>query len=528
MNLKRCFDIRQWLPSRRRTINEIDEEFQFHLQQRTRDSEAEGMEPAEARRDAERRFGDTRRYREQGEKVLNGHVRKQARASFAVGLAHDFHAAVRALRRRPGFTVAAVLTLALGIGANAAMFGVIKTVVLGPLPFKSPDRVVQLWDHSHSRSGPAAEELRMSQANFREYRNRNEVFSHFAAIMHTASVASGGEDRITRIPAAYVSSELFAMMGVVPIHGRTFGVEEDLDDARYAVILGHGYWQRELGGEDVIGHTIGLRRQVPGVRGYELAEYYVVGVLPPEFRVPPLRSGVDYGVLPEPELLFPFGLDTRAREERRWGGIRTVAQLREGVTVEQARTYLQGIANGIAEIAPETDAGVEVTVFSVGDLLRQEYGVALGFLWAATALVLLVACASVSSLLLGWGVARERELAVRAALGAGARRIFSQLLTEASVLAGTACVLGVLLAYWGIAALKVLTPEGVHRLDRVSLDVGVLWFAVGITLVSVLLVGLWPAARGARRDSSLKSSKPEVGAPRLPGRVHFAFWSPPR
>ncbi len=502
MNLKRCFDIRQWLPSRRRTLNEIDEEFHFHLQQRTLDSEAEGMEPAEARRDAERRFGDARHYREQGEKILHGHVRKQARASFLVGLAHDLRSAVRALRRRPGFTVAAVLTLALGIGANAAMFGVIKTVVLAPLPFKSPDRVVQLWDHSNRRAGPPEDELQMSIPNFREYRSRNDVFSHFAAIYYTGGVATGDEDRASVIPAAYVSADLFTMMGVAPFRGRTFRADEDLDGAGNVVLLSHGYWLRELGGEDVIGQTIPLWRYVQG-EGYLPSEYEVVGVLPPDFRMPPLRKGANYAVSQALELILPVGLDQGGyRTERRFGGIRTLAQLREGVTVEQARTNLQSIADGMAEIAPETEAGLEVTVFSVGDLLRQEYGVALGFLWAATALVLLVACASVSSLLLGWGVARERELAVRAALGAGARRIFSQLLTEATVLGGTACVLGVLLAYWGIAALKMFSPDGVHRLDQAGLDAGVLAFAVGVSLASVLLVGLWPAARGARRDSS--------------------------
>ncbi len=485
--------------------HDIDDELQFHLHMKARDLEAGPLSPTDAQDEAVNRFGDLEEIRTECVAIQSSVSRRRSRRSIMDSSLQDLHSAVRALRRRPSFTVAAVLTLALGIGANAAMFGVIKTVVLGPLPFKAPDRVVQLWDHSNARPGPLDEELLIPQPNFREYDSRNEVFSHFAAIMYTGGgVLSGREDRFTYIPAAYVSADLFTMMGVAPFRGRTFRADEDLDGAGNVVLLSHGYWLRELGGEDVIGQTIALRRFVQRGGGYHLAEYEVVGVLAPEFRMPPLRIGADYAVLPEPQVFLPFGLDMGEflHNWRGWGSIRTLAQLREGVTVEQARTNLQAIADGIAEIAPETDAGIEVTVFSVGDLLRQEYGVALGFLWAATALVLLVACASVSSLLLGWGVARERELAVRAALGAGARRIFSQLLTEATVLAGMACVLGVLLAYWGIAALKIFTPDGVHRLDQVSLDLGVLAFAVGISLASVLLVGLWPAARGARRESS--------------------------
>ena len=225
-------------------------------------------------------------------------------------------------------------------------------------------------------------------------------------------------------------------------------------------------------------------------------------MLPPDFHLPPLRLTGDYQVWTEPEVVLPLGLWTWGRLNRNWRSLITLAQLREGVTAEQARANLQAIAEGIAESDPETQAGLEVTVIPVGEMLRQQYGLALNFLWAATALVLLVACASVSSLLLGWGVAREQELAVRAALGAGARRIFSQLLTEAMVLAVVAGVLGVMLAYWGIAALKIFAPAGVHRLGQVSLDPGVLGFTLGVSLATVMLVGLWPALRGARRQSS--------------------------
>ncbi len=449
----------------------------------------------------------------------------------------DVKFALRALRRRPGFAAAAVLTLALGIGANAAMFGVIKTVVLAPLPFVAPERVVQLWDLRPNQERGAASQ--MSRLNFEDYEKLNDVFSHFAAVRKNTSVNRAHADRLEPLEAVHLSADLFDMMGVVPTSGRTFRPEEDKNGVGNIVLLTHAYWLRAFGGEEVIGQTIPLRRNGTGNRragipDFQELEYEIIGVLPPDFRLPPLLLRDVYAVWTEPEVVLPMGLWTYGdfvRNEgirRTYGLLRTLAQLREGVTVEQARANLQAIAAGIAESAPETEKGLKVTVIPVGEVLRQEYGVALGFLWAATALVLLVACASVSSLLLGWGVAREQELAVRAALGAGARRIFSQLITEGMVLATAAGVLGVLLGYWGIAALKILTPAGVHQLDEVSLDVGVLAFTLGVSLVTVVLVGLWPALRGARGRSSEVLKAGGRGAPRLPGRGHCECWSPPR
>ncbi len=418
-------------------------------------------------------------------------------------LVQDITWTLRGIRRQPMLFVTATVALALGIGANTAMFGVIKTVVLRPLHFRAPDRVVQLWDlRPTQRQGVEAP---ISLDNFRDYESLNDVFSHVAAVRATELYADHG-DRLELVTAFHLSADLFDMMGVVPAAGRTFLPDEDLEGVRPVVLLTHEHWQREFGGGDVIGRTIPLRRwewQRPAnsATNWVFADYEIVGVLSEDFRIPPLRMGSDYRVWGEPELVLPFGLWTWGRGSRGMYSIHTLAQLRDGVSVEQARANLQSIAAGIAESAPESETGIEVTVVPVGELLRQQYGVALGFLWGATALVLLVACANVASLLLGWGVSREQELAVRAAVGAGARRIFGQLITESLVLAVVAGVVGVLLAYWGIAALKTLTPGGVHRLDEVSLDLGVLGFSFGVSLVTVLLFGLWPALRGARHQS---------------------------
>ncbi len=450
-SLKRLFRRLRGVRSDNPVRGKVEEELTGHLDMLIEENLAEGMSPDEARAAARQRFGDYEGILTEGFHLRWGAVRAGRRSTFWDLLLQDLRHGVRSLARRPGFAAAAVLTLALGIGANAAMFSVIKTVVLAPLPFKDPDRVVQLWDvHSHQERDFAD---MMSRANFRDYKNLNEAFSHFAAVGWINTLYVDRENRFDLVKGVHVSADLFEMMGVVPTRGRTFWAEEDLEGVGTIVLLTHAYWLREFGGEKVVGRTIALRRWVPGVRpNLQELEYEIIGVLPPDFRLPPLLRDTVYGVWTEPDVVLPLGLHTWGGLERDMWSLYSLAQLRDGVTVEQARANLQAIAAGIAESAPDTEKGLEVMVVPVGELLRQEYGVALGFLWAATALVLLVACASVSSLLLGWGVAREQELALRAALGAGARRIFGQLITESMVIAAAAGVLGVLLAYWGIAA----------------------------------------------------------------------------
>ncbi len=472
----------------------IDDELRFHLLMKARDLEAEELSPEEARDEALSRFGDLEEIGSQCLAIQSAVSRQRSRRNIMDSFLQDLRSAIRGLLRRPGFAASAVLTLALGIGANAAMFSIIERVVLAPLPFVAPDRVVQVWDLL-----PAEErgvEARMSTRNFRDYENLNEVFSHAAAV-GVDWVYVDRESRHEYMEVVYVSADLFDMMGVMPVRGRTFRAEEDVRGVGNIVLLTHAYWLREFGGEEVIGRRISLRRRYVAKDhpNYQPEDYEIIGVLPPDFQLPPMSMDKRYGVWTEPGVVLPLGL-------WEWGGgLRALAQLREGVTVEQARANLRSIAAGIAESEPEYE-GLEVTVVPVGELLSREYGVALAFLWGATALVLLVACASVSSLLLGRGVARERELALRAALGAGARRIFRQLLTESTVIAAVAGVLGVLVAHWGIAAIKILAPAGVHRLDDAGLNVGVLGFTLCVSLVTVLLMGLWPALRGARRPSS--------------------------
>ena len=242
---------------------------------------------------------------------------------------------------------------------------------------------MQLWDLRPNQQ--LGIESPIALDNFRDYENRNDVFSHIAAVRPVDLYAAQG-DRLQAVQGLHLSSDLFGMMGVVPIAGRTFRADEDLEDVGPVVLLTHAYWLREFGGEDVIGQAIPLRRWVEGEpSNWVTAQYEIIGVLPSDFRVPPMRLRADYGVWTEPEVVLPMGLQTWGRGHRGTYSIRTLAQLRDGTTVEQARANLQAIAMGIAESAPESQTGIEVRVEPVGELLRQQYGVALGFLWRGCA-----------------------------------------------------------------------------------------------------------------------------------------------
>jgi putative ABC transport system permease protein len=306
----------------------------------------------------------------------------------------------------------------------------------------------------------------MPMGNVREYIAGSDVFSYIG-LVHSVNLYAEQGGRVEYVAAQYISADLFDMMRVVPMAGRTFRAEEDSEAVGEVVILTHAYWQTKFGGQDVIGNTIPLRRALADRDDWPEFEYEIIGVLPPDFTVPSARRASGYGVpgppvserfWTEPDVILPLGLDW-AHGPRYAQRFYMFAQLRDGVTPEQARQNLQPIADGMGESDPRL-RGREVALVPVEQVLLKEYGTALGFLGAATALMLFVACASVSSLLLGWGVAREQELAVRAALGAGARRIFSQLLTEATAIALAAGVLGVPLAYLGMGCGQALRACG--------------------------------------------------------------------
>lgn len=426
-----------------------------------------------------------------------------ARRSNALeSLWQDLRHAVRVLGRSPGVSGLVVLALALGIGANTAIFSVIDAVLLSPLPFERPERVVQIIDGFESQ--PNRDEVPLSFPNFRDY-ERAGSFRHVAAIRPNQFFHHDG-DEYPRVVGVHISSELLAMMGVEPVLGRGFLPEEDQLDPEPVAIVSHRYWQDEMGGDpSALGQSFTVSRWLQG-RGWQPMSPTVVGVMPQGFRLPALHIGDDYRVWTEPDFYLPLGNWDWGRGNRGMYSIRAVAELAPGVTLARAREEMAGIARGIAESDPDA-AGLFVRVVPLTEIREARYGPALLVLWGASALILLVVCANVASLLLGRALARERELAVRTTLGASRRRLFRLLFTESLALAALGTGAGIVLAHWGTALLKGLTPGDVHGLAEAGLDLQVLLFSVGAALVTVLLFGLGPALRGAQADpaESLRS-----------------------
>ncbi len=491
----------------------VDAEIEFHLDRLTDELMEKGMDRRAARAEAVRMFGDVEGRRRECNRLSLRRTRRGEHRDMISSILQDVRYGLRTLRTSVGFTCVAVLTLALGVGANTAMFSVIDAVLFRPLPFVHPERVVQVWEEYPRYPG---REMPVSRRNFADYRDENVVFEHVTAIRSTSFYTDGTRE-LREISGVHVSADLFAMTGVSPVVGRTFLPEEDVEGAAPVVLLTHGYWQREFGAADVVGRSLSLQWWVQEERAWVPIQLEIVGVLPAHFELPPLRVGSGFRVWVDPELVVPIGLWTWGGERRDYFSLRVLGEMKERVTPKQASANIQSIAAGIAAANPETNAGCNAVVAPVEQLLRDQYGTALFFLWAATALVLLIVCANVASLLLGKAATRERELALRRALGAGRLRIFRHLLTESAILGVAGGALGVVIAYWGAGVLRALTPGDVLRIDQAGIDPRVLLFTTLVSILTVLLCGFAPALRGSRTDmlTSLKCGGKIGAATRL-------------
>jgi putative ABC transport system permease protein len=397
--------------------------------------------------------------------------------------------AFRVLRKNPGFTLAAAITLALGIGANTAIFSVLNAMLLRAMPFRDPQRLAMVWEANPALDSLVAERVQTCLQNFIEWRDQNRVFDGIAFFRYSSFDLTGG-DQPEQVKAAPVSPGFFDLLGVRGLLGRTFTAQESEPGKDRVVVLSNSLFERRFGGNPkIVGQTIVMNG----------ANYTVIGVLPRQFHLPSLRGGMEEF---KPELWVPADVDPK-RNERHLTDRRlyVFARLKAGVPIERARADMALIASRLAQKYPQLDRTWRTTVFPLSaEDMGADMRRTLLVLEFAVAFVLLIACANVINLQLTRAAAREKEMAVRVALGAGRWRMARQMLGESLLLSALGGGAGILLAHWAIAGMVALAPADIHRLSDLTIDGGVLAFTVAITVLTGLLFGLAPAILAARQD----------------------------
>ena len=398
----------------------------------------------------------------------------------------DVRFALRSFRRRPAFTAVAVLTLALGVGASTAIFSVVNGVLLRPLPYSEPDRLVVLWGNNLERG---VEWSRISAGNFRDWREMNRTFASMAIMGGASYDLTGDESAPERIPGNAVSPGFFSTLDIEPLIGRTFRPEDGEGGVRVAV-LSHALWRTRYAGDpDIVGRIVTANRE----------SYEIVGVMPP-VDVPTMNMKVLLPDLSDARFMWT----ALSFEGGCYGGrccrvLGAVGRLDDGVTVAQAQADLSSLATGLAAEYPATNRGRGVLVRTLRDEVVGDVRNELLILLGAVALVLLVACGNLTSLVLARTLDRESELAVRAALGAGRRRLIRQSFTEVLMLGILGGIAGLILALWGSSILLRLTPQNLPRLGEVGIDPMVLLFTLGVVLSASVLGAVIPAVRIGRK-----------------------------
>ena len=471
-----------WL-TRRQVASDVDAELAFHLERRVEELVARGLSPEDARREAAERFGNleyTRRY------CRDEDVRREREARHTTmidELKQDLIYALRALRSAPGFALVALLTLALGIGANTAIFSVVRGVLLSALPFPEADRVIQVW---HVNRADNDLESLVSEPDFLEWKAETKRFSSLAGYWYapggsSADLTGGGTPE--RIQGVYITPGFFETLGAPAEIGRTIRSEEAIVGNDRFVVLSDGLWQRRFGGDRTI---VGRAVTIDGT------PYTVVGVMAPAFTFPGGR--VDFWM---PLSTIPEDGIGRQRASR---FLSVIGRLAPNVTPAQAYDELAAISRRIEQREADARGWTDVTMLPVRESMVGDVRRPLLVLLGAVAFVLLITCVNIAGLLLARATARQRELAVRSALGAGRGRILRQLLTESVVLALIGGALGVALASAGVGALGAFGASELPRAASIRIDATVLLYALGVSTLAGLLFGLLPAIRATSRN----------------------------
>lgn len=465
---------------------EMDEEMRLHLELRTRKNIKAGMSPEEARHAALRSFGGTEQVKE---------VCRDLRGiGWIEAFCKDLRYGVRMMCRTPGFMAIALVTLGLGIGANTAIFSVVNAVLLRPLPYQHPNGLVSLWEENKKEG---IEEMGTSGRNFAYWREQNHVFESMAAWQNRDLYVTGLAEP-HQIRAVAVSTSLFSLLGVQPLLGRGFLPEEEQAGKDHVVVLSFAFWRDQLGADsDVVGKAVRFNDQ----------SYTVVGVMPPKFYFP-FRW-------PAP-LWMPLVLPTAEARESHLRQLVSVARLKQDITLDRARADMAVVARQLEALDPSRNVGFSVTVNRLLDEAVKRGREWLLLLLGAAGFLLLLACGNVANLLLARATVRQREIAVRAALGASRGRLIRQLLSESLLLSLGGGLAGLLVAVWTTKTLVSLCPATIPRLGDARLDTSVLVFTLCLSVLTGLVFGLAPALKGSviQLSEALKTGPTGVTAVR--------------
>ncbi len=390
-------------------------------------------------------------------------------------LIRDIRFGLRSLRQRPASTVVALITLALGIGVNTAIFSAVDSVLLRPLPLRDPERVVSIWEHG-LRAG--VDRTEVAPANYVDLRKQNQVFEEVGAFGELSTNLTGaGEPE--RLDGQLVTANVFSLLGVEPALGRTFSTDEDRLGQHRVVVLSDVLWRRRFNGDPgIVGRNLTLNAE----------SFTVIGVMPPSFFFP----------VREAELWLPWAISPEEAAGRGDHYLRVLARLKPGITLERANAEVEAIAGRLSNEYPRTNEGLGFRVNSFHEDYVGNLRTPILILFGAVALVLLIACANVANLLLAQATTRRREIAIRMALGARRFVIIRQLLIESLLLAGGGGLLGVFGAIWGVQWLSRLVPESLSKLQSVAIDARVFAFTLGVTVLTAIVFGAVPAFHASR------------------------------